>query len=301
MLSIQSVCKEYSTKKILDNITFEVAQGDIFGLLGPNGAGKTTLIRIINQIIYPDSGKIYFNDKPIKQNDVAKMGYLPEERGLYKKMKASDLAIYLAKLKGLSSKDAFNEAKYWFEKFEIQTWWDLKVEELSKGMQQKLQFIVTVIHKPEFVILDEPFSGFDPLNAAMIKNEVLELNRKGTTFMLSTHRMETVEELCKNIVMLYNSKPVLNGSISDIRKQNRTNEYTITYTGNMPELPYGCQIISFKEDDEMKSSTISLTDNITTNSILAYLINHIEIHSLHEKTPTFNDIFIKTIKDTIHE
>src|SRR6201996_3509926 len=232
MLSIRNIVKQYAGHRALDDVSLEVANGQIFGLLGPNGAGKTSLIRIINQITAPDSGEIYFNGEKLNQSHIERIGYLPEERGLYKKMEIGEQMIYLARLKGLSRDEAIRRLKIWFDKLGMETWWKKKIEELSKGMQQKAQFVATVLHEPDLIILDEPFSGFDPVNAEVIKNEILELNRKGATIIFSTHRMESVEELCDTIALLNLSHKILEGKVKDIRKTYRDNIFTVAYEGN---------------------------------------------------------------------
>ena len=229
LLSVQNVTKHYATHVALKNVSIDVPEQSIFGLLGPNGAGKTSLIRIINQITGPDEGQILLHGKPLSPEDIAHIGYLPEERGLYKKMKVGEQALYFARLKGMSKVDAMKELKIWFEKFEMVSWWNKKVEELSKGMQQKVQFIVTVIHKPKLLILDEPFSGFDPINANLIRNEILELRKQGTTVIFSTHNMGSVEELCDNIALINKSEKILDGLVKDIRKAHRSNIYDINF------------------------------------------------------------------------
>src|ERR1700744_481574 len=232
MLSIRHIEKQYAGHKDLTDVSLEVESGQIFGLLGPNGAGKTSLIRIINQITAPDSGEVYFNGEKLDQSHINRIGYLPEERGLYKKMEIGEQMIYLARLKGLSKEEATKKLKFWFEKLGMETWWKKKIEELSKGMQQKAQFVATVLHEPDLIILDEPFSGFDPVNAEIIKDEILELNRKGATILFSTHRMESVEELCDAIALLDKSKKNLDGPIRDIKNTYRNDVYLIEYTGN---------------------------------------------------------------------
>ncbi len=227
MLKIENIVKQYENHVALNDVSLTVPQGSVFGLLGPNGAGKTSLIRIINQITAPDSGRVYFKNELLKPEHISQIGYLPEERGLYKKMEIGDQILYLAQLKGLSKTESIKRAKYWFEKMEIESWWKKKVEELSKGMQQKVQFIATIIHEPELLILDEPFSGFDPVNAEIIKNEFLELNKKGTTIIFSSHRMESVEQLCDHIALIDKSKKILEGRVSDIRNLNKDNSYRV--------------------------------------------------------------------------
>src|ERR1700712_2920225 len=225
MLSIRNIVKQYAGHTALSDVSLEVESGQIFGLLGPNGAGKTSLIRIINQITAPDSGEIYFNGEKLNQSHIERIGYMPEERGLYKKMEIGEQMIYLARLKGLSRDEAIKRLKFWFEKLEMQSWWNKKIEELSKGMQQKAQFVATVLHEPDLIILDEPFSGFDPVNAETIKNEILELNRKGATILFSTHRMESVEELCDAIALLHQSHKILDGTVKNIRNSYRNATY----------------------------------------------------------------------------
>src|ERR1700754_5171029 len=232
MLSIRNIVKQYAGHTALSGVSLEVERGQIFGLLGPNGAGKTSLIRIINQITAPDSGEIYFNGEKLNQSHIERIGYLPEERGLYKKMEIGEQMIYLARLKGLSRSESISRIKYWFEKMEMQSWWKKKVEDLSKGMQQKVQFVATVVHSPELIILDEPFSGFDPVNAELIKDEILELNRKGATILFSTHRMESVEELCDSIALLNKSKKILDGTVKGIKNSYRNATYLVEYTGD---------------------------------------------------------------------
>src|SRR5882757_9588732 len=231
MLSIRHIEKQYAGHKALSDVSLEVESGQIFGLLGPNGAGKTSLIRIINQITAPDSGEVYFDGERLNQSHIERIGYMPEERGLYKKMEIGEQMIYLARLKGLSRDEATKRLKYWFEKLEIQSWWNKKVEELSKGMQQKAQFVATVLHEPDLIILDEPFSGLDPVNAEIIKDEILELNRKGATILFSTHRMESVEELCDSIALIHKSHKILDGTVKGIRNSYRNATYLIEYNG----------------------------------------------------------------------
>src|ERR1700756_3689382 len=231
MLSIRHIEKQYAGHKALSDVSLEVESGQIFGLLGPNGAGKTSLIRIINQITAPDSGEIYFNGEKLNQSHIERIGYLPEERGLYKKMEIGEQMIYLARLKGLSRDEAIRRLKIWFEKLGMETWWKKKIEELSKGMQQKAQFVATVLHEPDLLILDEPFSGFDPVNAELIKDEILELNKKGATILFSTHRMESVEELCDSIALIHQSKKILDGKIKTIKEAYRNDTYLVEYIG----------------------------------------------------------------------
>src|SRR5688572_20254692 len=260
ILNINKVSKRYSNHQALKDVSISVPEKTVFGLLGPNGAGKTSLIRIINQITGPDSGEILFKGRKLAPDHVENIGYLPEERGLYKKMSVGDQVLYLARLKGLSKWDANKRLKVWFEKFEMQGWWKKKIEELSKGMQQKVQFIVTVIHEPELLILDEPFSGFDPINAQLIKNEILELRKNGATIIFSTHNMGSVEELCDNIALINKAEKILDGSVRDIRKTHRTNTYRVGFKGNVMgftnALWTGAEIIKKETDDDVNYFTL---------------------------------------------
>jgi ABC-2 type transport system ATP-binding protein len=299
ILEIKSVTKNYATHCALDNISLNVPQQSVFGLLGPNGAGKTSLIRIITQITAPDKGEIFFNGHLLTPDDSLKMGYLPEERGLYKKMEVGEQALYLARLKGLTRADAMKRLKYWFERFEIQEWWKKKIEELSKGMAQKVQFITTVMHEPEFLILDEPFTGFDPINAELVKNELLILKNKGTTIVLSTHRMESVEELCSHIALINNAHLILEGAVREIRKQFRSHTYEIFYHGNKiaftNALWTGFELLDIKEDQDASVATVKMLNNNNTNQLLNALLPHVEIIGLREVIPGMNDIFIEQV------
>ena len=299
IISIQNVTKTYATHKALDDVSIIVPKGSVFGLLGPNGAGKTSLIRIINQITAPDIGKILFNDKELQPQHIGNIGYLPEERGLYKKMEVGEQAIYLAQLKGMSRSEAVARLRVWFEKFEIKAWWRKKVEELSKGMQQKVQFIVTVIHEPELLILDEPFSGFDPVNANLVKDELLALRDKGTSIILSTHRMESVEELCSHIALLHQSKKILDGSVKEIRKTYKSNMYEIEYAGNSISLANslwsGYQLIENTNEGDHSRAIIKLENGNHTNELLTSLLPNVQILSFKEIIPSMNDIFISMV------
>ncbi|MDQ7949952.1 MAG: ATP-binding cassette domain-containing protein [Pedobacter sp.] len=303
MLSVKDIVKQYATHRALDQVSLQVESGKIFGLLGPNGAGKTSLIRIITQITAPDSGEVLFNGERLNANHISQIGYLPEERGLYKKMEIGEQVLYLSKLKGMSTADATKRIKYWFEKLEMGNWWNKKVEDLSKGMQQKVQFVATVLHEPDLIILDEPFSGFDPVNADIIKNEILELNKKGATFIFSTHRMESVEELCDHIALIHRSKKILDGSVDDIKSSYRNNTYWIEYEGQYdPALESG--IFNVLQTENIKDKTlikIKLAENRTANEVLASLLPHVAIHRLDEVIPTMNDIFIEKVKGQDHE
>lgn len=301
ILQINNVSKRYSNHVALKNISISIPEKSIFGLLGPNGAGKTSLIRIINQITGPDSGEIFFKGHKLNPSDIEQIGYLPEERGLYKKMTVGDQVLYLAQLKGLSKDEAKKRLKFWFEKFEMQGWWKKKIEELSKGMQQKVQFIVTVIHQPELLILDEPFSGFDPINAQLIKNEILELKKNGATVIFSTHNMGSVEELCDNIALINKSEKILDGSVKSIRKTYRTNTYKVSFKGNVMgftnSLWTGAEVIEKSSDEDVHTFTIKLLNNITSNHMLELVMPNHEIISFNELIPSMNDIFIMKVNE----
>jgi ABC-type uncharacterized transport system, ATPase component len=297
-LEAKDVVKQYANHLALDKVSIQVPQAKIFGLLGPNGAGKTTLIRIINRITAPDSGEVDFKGRPLKADDIYNIGYLPEERGLYKKMKVGEQSIYLARLKGLSEKQAKENLTYWFKKFDILSWWDKKLEELSKGMQQKVQFVTTVVHDPELLIFDEPFSGFDPLNTELMKNEILELKDKGKTIIFSTHNMASVEEICDDIALINHSKVVLHGSVEGIRTSNRTNMFTIKT--NLPELivnPQYGEIVSCEKGYHTYDFTVKKLKPISNSEFLAVLLPDNEIVSFEEIIPSMNDIFIKTVTE----
>lgn len=297
-LSAQGVTKRYSGHTALDNVSINIQEQSIYGLLGPNGAGKTTLIRIINQIINADSGEIKIFGEPLAQKHIEIIGYLPEERGLYKKMKVGDQLLYLAQLKGLSRKDALAKIKYWLEKFEIKDWWHKVVEDLSKGMAQKVQFISTVLHEPRLIILDEPFSGFDPVNAQLITENILELKAKGATIIFSTHRMETVESLCDDIALINKSKKILEGSKKQVKEQYRSNTFIVEHKGNHLNLaPEKYSIVAQKPiEDNLFASSIQITDGSGGNQLIRLLVDQTEIHSFQEKLPTMADIFIGLVK-----
>jgi ABC-2 type transport system ATP-binding protein len=298
MLSIRHIVKQYAGHTALSDISLEVESGQIFGLLGPNGAGKTSLIRIINQITAPDSGEVYFAGEKLNQSHIERIGYMPEERGLYKKMEIGEQMIYLARLKGLSRDEATKRLKFWFEKLEMQSWWHKKIEELSKGMQQKAQFVATVLHEPDLIILDEPFSGFDPVNAELIKDEILELNRKGATILFSTHRMESVEELCDSIALLNKSKKMLDGRVKDIKNSYRNETYLVEYNGSKLSFD-GSQPFNLVEEtengDNIYTIKIKLNTAAIANDVLQYLIPRTKINRLQEVVPTMNEIFIETV------
>lgn len=293
LLDVENVVKQYAGHRALDGVSLTVPENSVYGLLGPNGAGKTTLIRIINCITAPDSGEVRLNGKRMTTADVQQIGYLPEERGLYKKMKVGEQALYLAQLKGMTKQDALKALKYWFEKFEIQAWWDKKVEELSKGMAQKVQFITTILHDPKLLIFDEPFSGFDPVNTDLMKREILELRDKGATIIFSTHNMETVEDLCENISLVDKSKIVLQGNVADIRASHATNTFVVRSVNAFEA--NGFELISQTQKNNIFESTIKKAHTESNNSLLGALIQKTEILSFEELLPSMNDIFINTV------
>ncbi|MCL2502977.1 MAG: ATP-binding cassette domain-containing protein [Bacteroidales bacterium] len=299
VLAADSIVKRFSNHTALDNVSIRVRQGTVFGLLGPNGAGKTTLIRIINQITAPDSGSVSFMGRDLQADDIYQIGYLPEERGLYKKMKVGEQALYLAQLKGVPRQQAMKELKAWFVKFGIQAWWDKKIEELSKGMAQKVQFITTVLHKPQLLILDEPFSGFDPVNVQLIRDEILQMKANGCSIILSTHNMESVEELCDNIALINKSKVILDGAVDDVRLRYGDNRIEMTYRASTAlspstDLPKA-QILSQKEEKNGYSMVIDLRPEGSMNQILAALLPQVDILSVHQLIPRMNEIFIKLV------
>lgn len=299
ILNIQHVTKKYATQLAVDDVSINIPQQSVFGLLGPNGAGKTSLIRIITQITAPDSGQILFEGKPLHADHIATMGYLPEERGLYKKMEVGEQALYLAQLKGMKRSEAMKRLKIWFERFEMQAWWNKKIEELSKGMQQKVQFVVTVLHEPKFLILDEPFTGFDPINAELIKNELLAMKERGTTIILSTHRMESVEELCTHIALINRAKKILDGSVKEIRQQYKSNTYEIQYNGNKigftNALWTGFELLDLKEEGDHSTAKVKMLNNHSPNDLLNVLLPHVELLGFREIIPGMNDIFIQKV------
>jgi ABC-2 type transport system ATP-binding protein len=295
ILKIKEISKNFEQKIALDKINFEVEAGSIFGLLGPNGAGKTTLIRILTQIFKADSGQIWFNNRPLVQEDVYQIGYMPEERGLYKKMQIGEQLIYLAQLKGLSYIEAKNRLKNWFEKFEIQDWWTKKVEELSKGMQQKVQFIATIVHQPKFLILDEPLSGLDPVNSELINQEILNLKKQGSTILFSTHRMEQVEEICGSIVLINQGKVVLDGNIKTVKEKFKENVFKVSFSGEVEMSKIN--VDSFDIINSQAGLMFVKSKNATSASeVLKYLLGQqIDITSFNEVLPSLNEIFIKTV------
>jgi len=300
LFSANHIHKEYGAVKALSDVSIQVEKQSIFGLLGPNGAGKTTLIRIINQITAPDQGELIFEGRRLNLSDIEKIGYLPEERGLYKKMKIGEQAIYLAQLKGLSKHDAVKSLKYWFEKFDIMAWWDKKIEELSKGMQQKVQFITTIIHKPSLLIFDEPFSGFDPINTNLLKQEILKLRDEGATIIFSTHNMESVEELCDHIALINKSEKILDGPINKIREQYKSNIFEIRYHGDFAKVESALKgnfsILGHDEKAKGNYLRVAFLNGNSNNGLLQTLIPVAEIVSFEELIPSMNDVFIKVVE-----
>ncbi len=280
IIECKEVCKNFGEKVALDHVSLEIPEGRIFGLLGPNGAGKTTLIRIINRITIPNAGEVFFNGAPITQDDVSRIGYMPEERGLYRKMKVGEQAMYLARLKGMSTADARKSLKEWFVRFGIQDWWEKKVEELSKGMAQKLQFITTVVHRPSLMILDEPFSGFDPVNADVIRKEILRLKEEGATIILSTHNMESVEELCDDIALINKARLVITGGVAQIRREYGNNNVELVYT-----------------DADGRHTEVLPRETDGTSTLQNYISKGVTINSYKELMPRMNDIFIKLVTE----
>jgi ABC-2 type transport system ATP-binding protein len=297
-LELRGLVKHFSSQKAVDDISLSVAKGQIFGLLGPNGAGKTTLIRMITGIFYPDKGEIIFDGRkfdPLK--DVSMIGYMPEERGLYKKMRIGEQTLYLAQLKGLSRSEAMSRIKQWFVKFEMESWWNKKVEDLSKGMSQKLQFVTTIVHHPKLIILDEPFSGLDPVNSNLIKDEIFHLAQNGATIIFSTHRMEQVEEICDHIVLVNKGKKILDGTVKQVKQEFKENQYSIGTEKSLPEQnalsPF--DIVGHKNGKQV----VKIKDGRTPNDVLQFLLNNgVDIHSFNEILPTLNDIFIKLVEGT---
>lgn len=301
ILTVDRVTKRFGDKIALNEVSLSIPQGALYGLLGPNGAGKTTLIRIINRITAPDSGTVMFCGKPIMPEDIYKIGYLPEERGLYKKMRVGEQAIYFARLKGLSRKEATCRLKEWFIKFEIQDWWDKKVEELSKGMAQKIQFIVTILHQPKLLIFDEPFSGFDPINAQILTDQMMEMKSNGATIIFSTHNMDSVEQLCDHITLINNSKNILSGEVDKIRHQHGNNIFQVDFKGDKNHLhkllePH-CIIMDGAEESSIYDSLkIQVEKNAHIKDIISLINDNVEIRSYREIIPSMNDIFIKAVK-----
>ena len=301
LLRVDNIVKRYANHTALDRINITTNKGEIFGLLGPNGAGKTSLIRIINQITGPDEGKVYLEGKPITRDDISSIGYLPEERGLYKKMKVRDQVLYFAQLKGLDKRTAKKKIEEWFEKFDITAWYDKKVEELSKGMAQKIQFIITVLHEPKLLILDEPFSGFDPINAQLIRDEIINLKKNGASILLSTHNMSSVEEICDSIALIDKSKLMLHGKLSDIKKEFRSHTYAIQFKGMMfgfANALFASFALEHSEqlDSDRAIAYVRLLKGNTLNDLLKTVMPIVEIESVNEVVPTMNEIFIQVVQ-----
>ncbi len=297
MLELHNLQKFFATQKAVDDISFNLEKGSIFGLLGPNGAGKTTLIRMITGIFYPDNGKIIFDGKPFDAlNDAIKIGYMPEERGLYKKMKIGEQALYLAQLKGLSKAEAMEKIKWWFKRLEMESWWNKKVEDLSKGMSQKLQFVITVLHEPKLIILDEPFSGLDPVNASLIKDEIYGLAQRGSTIIFSTHRMEQVEEICNHIVLVNLGKKILDGTVQDVKQQFKENKFSV----KLQQLPTTIQSNAFTIDAQKDNAlTVKINEGFTSNDVLKHFINQqVTVEAFNEILPSLNEIFIGLVEGT---
>ncbi|MDP3945875.1 MAG: ABC transporter ATP-binding protein [Lutibacter sp.] len=302
VLRVENVCKNYGSFTALNNVSISVPKGSIFGLLGPNGAGKTSLIRIINQITLPDSGTVYLDDEILQPHHIQHIGYLPEERGLYKSMKVGEQALYLAQLKGMSKDEAKKKLKYWFEKFEITDWWNKKIQELSKGMAQKVQFIVTVMHSPKLLIFDEPFSGFDPINANLIKDEILNLRNEGASIIFSTHRMESVEEMCDYIALINKSNKILDGKLKDIKQQFKTNQYEVGLLSENKEMLSNQINAQFSVENSKTTSfnddlrlLFSLKNGETSKDLIEFLNNKAQITHFTEVIPSVNDIFLKSV------
>jgi ABC-2 type transport system ATP-binding protein len=296
ILEVHNIVKHYAAHTALDDVSLSVAKGQIFGLLGPNGAGKTSLIRIINQITGPDKGRIIFDGERLQEKHIAQIGYLPEERGLYKKMKVGEQLLYLARLKGLSKAEAMDKLKIWFIKFDIKTWWDKSVEDLSKGMQQKIQFVATVLHDPKLIILDEPFSGFDPINANLIKDEILELREKGASIIFSTHRMESVEELCDHVALIHQSKKILDGSKKQLKEQFKNNTYTVEFNGTLSvdEDVFTIQEIKPLEGT-VQRAILRLQPNTSVNQLINSVMNQVDLRLFSENIPNMNEVFIRAV------
>ncbi|MEO1030611.1 MAG: ATP-binding cassette domain-containing protein [Bacteroidota bacterium] len=304
LLVADSVSKNFGNFRALNEVSIAVPKGSIFGLLGPNGAGKTTLIRIINQITMPDEGTVQLDGQPLKPEHIRDIGYLPEERGLYKSMKVGEQALYLAQLKGMAKAEAKSRLKYWFDKLDIGDWWNKKIQELSKGQAQKIQFVVTVLHRPKLLIFDEPFSGFDPINANLIKDEILQLREEGATVIFSTHRMESVEELCDHIALIHKSNKILDGKLNDIKRRFKTNTFEVGLQSSnsqvvLEEIKDKFQVLpaTFKNLNDDIKLNIKIDDTISSNDLLSFLASKAEVHHFVEVIPTANDIFIETVKN----
>ena len=302
IIEVVNISKRYSGHTALREVSLSVPKGAIYGLLGPNGAGKTTLIRIITQIIAADGGEVLMEGRPLNADHIRQIGYLPEERGLYRKMKVGEQLLYLARLKGLRRDEATAKIRNWFEKFEISDWWGKKVEDLSKGMQQKIQFIATVLHGPKLIILDEPFSGFDPINANLIKDEILQLRDEGCSIIFSTHRMESVEELCDHICLINKSQKILEGPKRQIKKKYSTNTYVVEHKGRLDGSDDGYELLETQiQEGELYRSVLSVGNGTDPNRLIGELIGRVELHSFVQRVPTMNEIFISMVKEVEHE
>ena len=302
IITAEHITKRFSAHTALDDVSVEIPRGSVYGLLGPNGAGKTTLIRTINRITLPDEGRILFNGNPITQQDIFRIGYLPEERGLYRKMKVGEQALFLARLKGLSRYEAMVRLKEWFKRLEIESWWDKKVEDLSKGMAQKIQFIVTVLHRPELLIFDEPFSGFDPINANLLKEEILRLRDEGATVIFSTHNMSSVEEICDHITLINKSRNILSGKVEDVRRAHGGNIFEVQYKGDgkalVERLGGVCEVIDNEENTTGHSLLkIHIAHNEDIRSVVSLINDSVEIRQFTEEVPSMNDIFIQAVRN----
>ena len=304
LIRIENVTKSFGKHIALDNVSLAIPEGSIYGILGPNGAGKTTLLRIINRITAPDNGKVFFGNSEMTQEDVHRIGYMPEERGLYKKMKVGEQAVFFARLKGMSKKDATEKLKSWFEKFGIESWWDKKVSDLSKGMAQKVQFIVTVLHSPKLIIFDEPFSGFDPINANLLKSEILELRDKGATIIFSTHNMSSVEEVCDHITLIDKSKNILSGNVEEIRHKHGANIFEIDYRGKEEDIRAAlaglCEIMETATSPVgFNKIKIHVAANEELRGVIAAANEGVEMRSFREIIPSMNDIFIRAVNGNL--
>lgn len=297
LLETRNVCKKYAKHVALDSVSIRIPEHSIFGLLGPNGAGKTTLIRIINQITAPDSGDVLFDNRPLKREDIAAIGYLPEERGLYKKMKVGEQAIYLAQLKGLSKSDAKKRLQFWFDKMSIMPWWDKKVSELSKGMAQKVQFITTVLHNPRLLIFDEPFSGFDPINTNIIKQEILELKENGSTIIFSAHDMVSVEAVCDHIALIDKSRKILDGNIHEIKEHYKENTYNLRYVGDLQEQTEFFKLLEVNKNDRGETIAIAKIKSEGKENLLQQLAQSVELKEFKEIIPSMNEVFIRAVQE----
>jgi len=305
MIQLEGIVKRFGSYTALDGVNMNVPEAQVFGLLGPNGAGKTTLIRIITRITGPDEGRVLMNGRPMTDADVATMGYLPEERGLYKKMKVGEQSLYLAQLKGLSKADATKRLKERFERWEMGSWWNKKVEELSKGMAQKVQFIITILHEPKLLILDEPFSGFDPINAELVRTEILNLRDQGVTVMLSTHSMPSVEELCDNIGLIDHARLMLHGNVQEIRRRYAENIFRVEYTGNRVALAnalsFTGELVDSKEQGDHGTARIRLAKGSNLNDVLRQLLPAVQVRGVQEEIPRMHEIFIRVVSETTPE